>query len=150
MIRALHVTAGIPSVDLGNCYDAVAHPIASIAMQALKVPLLTIVLSLSVLQTMTFYLRTDYGVSETGYGGTKDDPTFGLGQGNGMAPSGFQSVSALMINAYRRLGHASEFTGAWTGFLFALAAVIYVDDTDLFIMASTRDQTLEDFFRQTQ
>ena len=150
MIRALHVTAGIPSVDLGNCYDAVAHPIASIAMQALKVPLLTIVLSLSVLQTMTFYLRTGYGVSETGYGGTKDDPTFGLGQGNGMAPSGFQSVSALMINAYRRLGHASEFTGAWTGFLFALAAVIYVDDTDLFIMASRRDQTLEDFFRQTQ
>lgn len=27
-VCALHVTAGIPSVDLGNCYDAVAHPIA--------------------------------------------------------------------------------------------------------------------------
>ena len=60
MVRALHITAGLPSVDLGNCYDAVAHPIASIAMQALKVPVLTIVLSLSVLQTMTFYLRTGY------------------------------------------------------------------------------------------
>ena len=58
MIRALHLTAGLPSVDLGNCYDAVSHPIASIAMQALKVPLTTVVLALSVLQTMTFYLRT--------------------------------------------------------------------------------------------
>lgn len=34
MIRALHEMAGIPSVDLGNCYDAVAHPLASIALQA--------------------------------------------------------------------------------------------------------------------
>lgn len=38
MVRALHVVAGIPSVDLGNCYDAVAHPIASIALQAFMVP----------------------------------------------------------------------------------------------------------------
>lgn len=150
MVRALHITAGLPSVDLGNCYDAVAHPIASIAMQALKVPVLTIVLSLSVLQTMTFYLRTGYGVSQTGYGGSPDDPTYGLGQGNGMAPSGFSSVSALMINSYRRLGHASTFAGAWTGILFAIAAVIYVDDTDLFIKSAYRDQFLEDFFEQTQ
>ena len=68
MIRALHLVAGLPSVDLGNCYDAVSHPIASIAMQALKVPLMTIVLALSVLQTMTFFLRTGYGVSQQGYG----------------------------------------------------------------------------------
>ena len=64
MIRALHLVAGLPSVDLGNCYDAVLHPIASIALQAVKVPIMTIVLALSVLQTMTFYLRTGYGVSQ--------------------------------------------------------------------------------------
>ena len=81
MMRALHEMAGIPSVDLGNCYDAVAHPIASIALQAFQVPLTTIVLSLSVLQTMTFFLRTGYGVSTCGYGGTSSDPTFGLGPG---------------------------------------------------------------------
>jgi hypothetical protein len=49
MVRALHLVAGLPSIDLSNCYDAVSHPIASIAMQALKVPLMTIVLALSVL-----------------------------------------------------------------------------------------------------
>jgi hypothetical protein len=126
MMRALHLVAGLPSVDLGNCYDAVAHPIASIALQALKVPLMTVVLALSVMQTMTFYLRTGYGVSQQGYGGTVDDPSMGLGQGNGMAPSGFQSVSTLMINTYRRLGHASEFCGAWSGLLFCLAAIIEI------------------------
>jgi hypothetical protein len=48
-VRALHEMAGIPSVDLGNCYDAVAHPLASIALQAFWVPLSMVVLSLSVL-----------------------------------------------------------------------------------------------------
>jgi hypothetical protein len=35
--RALHKTAAMNSVDLANCYDAVAHPIASIALQSFKV-----------------------------------------------------------------------------------------------------------------
>jgi hypothetical protein len=39
MIRTLYLVAGLPGFDLGNCYDTVSHPIASIAMQALKVPL---------------------------------------------------------------------------------------------------------------
>jgi hypothetical protein len=149
-IRALHIAARIPSVDLGNCYDAVSHPIASIALQAFRVPLLTVVLALSVLQTMTFFLRTGYGVSKTGYGGTPDNPTFGLGQGNGMAPSGFTSVSSLMVESYKRLGHASSFVGAWTGVLFVLAAIVYVDDTDLLIVACKRDMSLDAFFEQTQ
>eukprot|EP00956_Cyclotella_meneghiniana_P034366 scaffold104037_cov45-Cyclotella_meneghiniana.AAC.3 len=150
MMRALHEMAGIPSVDLGNCYDAVAHPIASIALQAFQVPLTTIVLSLSVLQTMTFFLRTGYGVSTSGYGGTRSDPTFGLGQGNGMAPSGFSAVSSLMIGAFQRLGHASDFSGAWSGLLFCLAAIIYVDDTDLLLRSKSRDLTLDQFFDDCQ
>jgi hypothetical protein len=109
-----------------------------------------VVLALSVLQTMTFYLRTGYGISQQGYGGNPDDPTFGLGQGNGAAPPAFSTVSALMIEAYKRLGHASQFSGAWSGFLFLLAAIIYVDDADLLIIARRRDMSLDDFFEQTQ
>jgi hypothetical protein len=67
-----------------------------------------------------------------------------------MAPSGFQSVSTLMINTYRRLGHASEFCGAWSGLLFCLAAILNVDDTDLLIVARDRDMTLDEFFEQSQ
>jgi hypothetical protein len=35
--QALDKTAAIESVDLANCYDAVAHPIASITLQSFKV-----------------------------------------------------------------------------------------------------------------
>lgn len=121
-VWALHIVAGIPSMDLGNCYDAVSHLIASIVLQAFKVPLLAVVLALSVLQTMTFYLFTRYGVSRNGYSGSADDPTFGLRQGNGMAPSGLTAVRSLMDESYKCLGHASTFAGAWSGVLFILAA----------------------------
>jgi hypothetical protein len=135
---------------LGNCYDVVAHPIASIALQAFQVPIAMIVLSLLVLQTMTFFRRTGYGVSKAGYGGTTTDPTFGLGQGNGMAPSGFTAVSSLLVGTFQWLGHASSFCGAWTGALFALAAIIYVDYTDLLLRARSRDLTPDEFVADCQ
>ena len=54
---------------------------------------------LYVLQTMNFYLKTGFGQSQESYGGTKEDPTMGLAQGNGAASPGFLAVSTLMINA---------------------------------------------------
>eukprot|EP00956_Cyclotella_meneghiniana_P032412 scaffold89146_cov64-Cyclotella_meneghiniana.AAC.3 len=55
-----------------------------------------------------------------------------------------------MVGALERLGHASSFSGAWTGALFVLAAIIYVDDTDLLLRARSRDMTLDDFYAQCQ
>ena len=37
IVRTLHCTAGLGSVDLVNCYDAVAHPITVIALQSFRV-----------------------------------------------------------------------------------------------------------------
>ena len=82
--------------------------------------------------------------------GSPDDPTFGLDQGNGMASSGFWAIRTLMIEMYKQLGHASEFCGAWSGILFMLAAIIYVDDTDLLLVGRTGDIYLKEFFQQAQ
>jgi hypothetical protein len=51
---ALHKTAAIESVDLANCYDAVAHLIASIALQSFKVCKVMVEMMLYVLKTMTW------------------------------------------------------------------------------------------------
>ena len=88
----MHRTAAIESVDLANCYDAVAHPIASIAIQSFKVRQTTVAMMLYVLQTMKFHLRTAFGQSEWSYGGSTKKPTMGLAQGNGAAPPGFLAV----------------------------------------------------------
>jgi hypothetical protein len=78
--QALHKTTAIESVDLANCYDAVAHPIASIALQSFNVCKVMVAMMLS------WYLKTVFSQSEISFGGTALDPSIGLGQGNGAPP----------------------------------------------------------------
>jgi hypothetical protein len=77
---------------------------------------------------------TVFGQSKISFGGM--DPSMGLGQGNGAPPPGFLAVCTLMINVYRNLGHGVTFIGAWAQDAFTLAAVLYIDDSDLFHMAT--------------
>ena len=39
-----------------------------------------------------------------------------------------------MINGYMSLGHGIDLYSAWTGVLFTLAVVIFIDDSDLLHM----------------
>ena len=123
------------SVDLANCYDAVAYPIANIALQSFKVHKVMVAMMLYVLKTMTWYLNTAFGQSKITFGGTALDPSMGLGQGNGVAPLGFLAVCTLMINIQRNLSHRVTFIGTWAQDAFTLDAVLYIDDSDLFRMA---------------
>jgi hypothetical protein len=52
--------------------------------------------------------------------------------------------------AYINMGHGVQVTTAVTGLLFAIAAIIYVDDTDLLHWARTAGMTDEEFFAQVQ
>jgi hypothetical protein len=51
--RALHKAMAIESVDLANFYDAVAHPIASIALQSFKVHKVIMAMMLYVLKIIS-------------------------------------------------------------------------------------------------
>ena len=104
-----------------------------------------VVMMLYVLETMQWFLKTAFGQSESPFGGTRWVPSMGLGQGNGAAPPGFLAVSTLMNNLYCRQGHGTEFVGAWARNAFMLAAVLYIDNSDLLHMAkgySTDDEFL--------
>ncbi len=127
--RILHRTSAIESVHLANCYNAVTHPIASIALQSFKVRKVMVAMILYVLETIQWFLKTAFGQSGSLFGGTRWDPSMGLGQGNGVAPPGFLIVCTLMINVYHRQGHGAEFVGAWSRDAFILAAVLYIDDS---------------------
>jgi hypothetical protein len=149
--RVLHWTSGIGSVDFFSCYDSVAHPIASVALQAWGISLMMIKVMLSVLQTMKFFLRTGFGDSATfQFGGTPDDPCGGLGQGNGAAPPAFTAVSTLLILAYVSMGHGVQVESAISGVLFTIAAILYVDDTDLLLWAKTSGMSDAQFLQQVQ
>ncbi len=61
IIRQTRRSAGVVAVDKDNCYDQIAHTIASLVFQAFGVPLLASELMLSTIQEMKFFLRTGFG-----------------------------------------------------------------------------------------
>ncbi len=65
------------------------------------------------------------------YGGTPDQPNSSLNQVSGASPPGFLALSALVVNAYQCIDHGTRIKSAYVGRLFWLAAVMYVDDTDI-------------------
>ena len=129
--RVLHHPAGLGECDFGDCYDRAAHPPTSIALQSWGIPKPAIRVLLSTMQTMQYVLKTGFGESSESYGGTVASPLSGLGQGSGASPPAFMALSALIVNAYRRMGHGARVTSSYATRLFLISAVMYVDDTDL-------------------
>ena len=63
------VPAATASVDASNCYDRIAHTIASLVIQAFGVPTTAIKTMLGAIENMKFYLRTGFGDSKSFTGG---------------------------------------------------------------------------------
>ncbi|KAL3803357.1 hypothetical protein HJC23_009321 [Cyclotella cryptica] len=138
--NTLHKTCAISSNDAANCYDAVNHAAGSFALQAMRVPLNFVKCYLICIQLMRFYLKTGFGMATDSYGGTKLCPYMGLAQGSGAAPAAWTAISTVMVEAYKAKGFGAYFKSGWSCLLLTLAALLYVDDTDLLHM-SQEDET---------
>ena len=63
-VRQTRLSAGLALVDAANCYDSVAHAIASLVFQAFGVPEEAVQSMLSTIEEMKYFLRTAYGDSK--------------------------------------------------------------------------------------
>ena len=88
IVRQSRLSTAISSVDAANCYDSIAHAIASLIFQACGVPVEGVEAMLSVIQDMKYFLRTAYGDSRNFRGSKIEVKYQGLCQGNGAAPAG--------------------------------------------------------------
>ena len=93
--------AGVASVDAENCFDRVAHAMASLIFQAFGVSGQSVETMLGTIQEMKFFLRTAFGDSQEFSGSTMAMKTQGLCQGNGAAPAGWAVVSIVILNAHK-------------------------------------------------
>jgi hypothetical protein len=80
--------------DFADCYDRMAHPPASLALQSLGLPRPAICVLLKTMQNMQFFLRTGFGESTQSYGGSIENPTLSLGQGNAAAGLTLLAISS--------------------------------------------------------
>ncbi len=80
---------------------------------------------------MRFFLWTGFGESKDSYGGMHEERLAGYGQGNAASGPGFTALSSLIVNAYLREGFGAKIYSSYYRRLLLLAAVMYVDDTDM-------------------
>lgn len=108
IVQQKKCSAAVCCVDLEQCYDHIAHSIASLGARRWGVPQVTITCLLTMVQLMVFFLHTAHGDSETFYSASTDQaardsgnshPYQGTCQRNraGLGPSLFLGVSAPCV-----------------------------------------------------
>ncbi len=142
--RQARVPAVITSVDASNCYDRIAHAIASLVFQAFGVPSTAIEAMLGAIENMKFFLRTGFGDSKTFAGGGISVKTQGLTQGNGAPPVGWAVISICIIGAHRKKGHGAKFYCPITNLKHHLSTILYVNNTDLLQIDLSKDETVKE------
>ena len=138
--RQTRQSAGLASVDAGNCYDRIAHVIASLVFQAFGIPLLASEAMLTTIQEMKIFLQTGFGDSTDFASSTLSNKTQGLCQGNSASPAGWAVVSICIIIVHKKKGHGAHFTCPITKLKSHIAGIMYVDGTDLVHFCMDKDQ----------
>ena len=88
VVRQSRRAAGISSVDADNCFDRVAHAVASLIFQAFGVSKSTSAAMLRTIQEMQFFLRTAFGDSKSAAGIRIEIKTQGYAKGTALPPPG--------------------------------------------------------------
>ena len=144
VVRQTRLSAGVASVDAANCYDSVAHAIASLTCQAFGVPAEAVHSMLTAIEDMKYYLRTAYGDSKN-FRGHKIAVKFqGLCQGNGAAPAGWAVISIVILGAHKKKGHGGHFVCPISRRTGHLSAILFVDDNDLIHVDMGKDQSADE------
>ena len=148
-IRLSRRPASVTSTDAANCYDRMLHSVISISSQRLGLPLAVLLALLRPLQESKHFIRSAYGDSTKSYGGKRDIPYQGTGQGNVSSSPFWMVISAPLINLMRSRNICSTFTTAITLTVSLLVMVMYVDDNDIFVTSDHVNQ-VDDIVNRTQ
>ena len=132
--RQRRLPFAIISADAANCYDRINHAIMALLFLALGVQTGTIRSMLRSIQLMKFFLRTGWGESTSFIGGDPSRILHGMCQGNGASPAAWLVLSAVIVASYKSLGFGCKMRSPITKTVIDSMGVLYVDDTDLYIM----------------
>ena len=138
------------AMDLMNCFDRMAHLISSLATQRLGVHPNIAACMIKTLCRMKHFIRTAYGDSTWSYTGEANRPLQGAIQGNGAASPIFIAISCVILSFLQSQVIGTHFTSAITLSIFNIIAILYVDDSDILIAATHKDETISSIFNRTQ
>ena len=133
----------IAGVDAAQCYDRIVHSVASMLCQKEGIQIPAALLMFGAIQSMTYYIRTTFGDSDTHYGGPQLVPFQGTCQGNGASPAIWLVVSMYLVLLMKDDGHKSTILSAYSAVSISFIGFLFVDDTDLVIMGTKQETPVE-------
>jgi hypothetical protein len=132
LIRQARMDAAMCSNDAKSCYDRIVHSIESILMQHQNVPASACICVFTTLQNLHHTVRTIYGDSKSGYGGTLwAAPYSGVGQGNGAVPEIWEVMSTPVLKMMKDEGFGFMNKTSIEGKQLHFVGYSFVDDTDI-------------------
>jgi hypothetical protein len=144
IVHQTRLPAGISAVDADNCYNRIAHLIASMVFQALGVLKEGIIAMLTTIQDMKFFLRTGFGDSKDYAGSIGGKKTQGMCQGNGASPAAWTATSIAMINSHKRKGHGTHLVCPITKKPMHLVGTLFRDYTELVHLDMNKVETIKE------
>jgi hypothetical protein len=120
------------SNNVKSCYDCIIHSIASLLLQYLGMQLAPIKSMFSSIQSINYYMRIAFRVSQSKLQGKIEDTlNQGIFQGNGRGPVAWIVTSTLMIDCIKSQGHQITFISAILNTKALAIEYVLVDDTNL-------------------
>ena len=129
--------------DATNCYDRVAHPFASMGAHYFGLELSYLIVPFKAIQSMKMFLRTSFGLSKNSYLGVDGRPFQGVVQGSGVDPALWMIILMYLIQYLHSKNVVTQLTTPFFGVIMKLVALIFVDDTDLYVFKSGLDTAEE-------
>jgi hypothetical protein len=102
------------------------------------------------LQAAKHHVSTAFGISSRSYGGTREPPLQGVGQGNGAGPAIWAVISTIIIAGMATHVHGFNILSALTGSLVSFVCYAFVDDTDVIHSAVSTDTPGEEVIDEMQ
>ena len=139
LLRMRRQAGALCSNDAKSCYDRIVHWVASLCLRRMglqKEPSFEMFITI---QKAWHRIATAYGESTGKYGGDRDIPLQGAGQGNGAGPTIWAVISAVLISVMRRYGHGISIISPLTFVALYVVCFAFVDDTD--VVHGARDVT---------
>lgn len=136
--------------DLKNNYDRMIHVTAGLAMRRLGVPPNAIDFLLGTIGNMRHFIRSVYGDSKTFYKGSPDDRLQGGGQWNPASPPMWTAFTIVILTILASCDAGVNIISAISLSAIAFTAILYVDDTDLFVLGKSNQEPVRNILRGAQ
>ena len=114
--------------DATACYDRIIPNLGMIVSQKFGVPAAVTQMNATTLEQATYLVRTELGVSRTGYTHCDSDPIFGTGQGSSNSPAIWLFVSSALMDAYEDWAKSATYATPTEDCSVDVDMVGFVDD----------------------